>query len=56
MAAAPSCARVDCPAVWGWTIILHWQGVLCTVRSGSFLGGPFLDPHLGTKAKKHTKS
>ena len=26
MAAAPSCTWVDCPAVWGWTMILHWQG------------------------------
>jgi hypothetical protein len=25
MAAAPSCTWVDCPAVWGWTMIL-WQG------------------------------
>ena len=32
------------------------QRVLFTVRSSSFLGGRFLDPHLGTKAKKHTKS
>jgi hypothetical protein len=26
MAAAPSCTWVDCPADWGWTMILHWQG------------------------------
>jgi hypothetical protein len=25
MAAAPSCTWVDCPTVWGWTMILHWQ-------------------------------
>ena len=24
--AAPSSTWVDCPAVWGWTMILHWQG------------------------------
>ena len=24
MAAAPSCTWVDCPAVWGWTMILHF--------------------------------
>ena len=26
MAAAPSGTWVDCPAVWGWTMILHWLG------------------------------
>ncbi len=26
MEAAPSCTWVDCPAVLGWTMILHWQG------------------------------
>jgi hypothetical protein len=37
MAAAPSCTWVDCPAVWGWTMMLHWQGTGLSVVEQCFV-------------------